>query len=217
MTHQNLDAFSLILQAGPLVKLVLVTLLLMSITSWGVMVLKWNVFKNAFLQNKAFLKRFEQAKNSAQNLEELEKAVKRYPESPAARLFSESSNALGAGIESLSHSLEKSTNNEISRLEKTIPYLATVGSTAPFIGLFGTVWGIMNSFRNIGSTGAANLAIVAPGIAEALIATAAGLAAAIPAVMAYNFFVQRLRMINLELDNFSKDFIFLAKMSTRKG
>lgn len=213
MGHQNLDAFSLILQAGPLVKLVLITLLLMSITSWGVMVLKWITFKNALSQNKSFLKRFEQAKN----ISEIEKAGKRYIESPAARLFFESSNALDAGIESLSHSLEKSTNNEISRLERTIPYLATVGSTAPFIGLFGTVWGIMNSFRNIGSTGAANLAVVAPGIAEALIATAAGLAAAIPAVMAYNFFVQRLRTINLELENFSRDFIFLAKMSTRKG
>ena len=213
MAHQNLDALSLILQAGPLVKLVLFILLLMSITSWGVMVLKWIVFKNASAQNRSFLKRFDQAKS----LEDIEKAGKKFSESPAARLFFSSASAMDAGIESLSHSLEKSTNNEISRLERAIPYLATVGSTAPFIGLFGTVWGIMNSFRNIGSTGAANLAVVAPGIAEALIATAAGLAAAIPAVMAYNFFVQRLRIINLELETFSRDFIFLSRMSTRKG
>ena len=213
MAHQNLDALSLILQAGPLVKLVLFILLLMSITSWGVMVLKWIVFKNASAQNRSFLKLFDQAKS----LEDIEKAGKKFSESPAAHLFFSSSNAMDAGIESLSHSLEKSINSEISRLERAIPYLATVGSTAPFIGLFGTAWGIMNSFRNIGSTGAANLAVVAPGIAEALIATAAGLAAAIPAVMAYNFFVQRLRIINLELENFSRDFIFLSRMSTRKG
>src|SRR3989338_9137908 len=155
MAHQNLDALSLILQAGPLVKLVLFILLLMSITSWGVMVLKWIVFKNASAQNRSFLKRFDQAKS----LEDIEKAGKKFSESPAARLFFSSSNAMDAGIESLSHSLEKSINSEISRLESAIPYLATVGSTAPFIGLFGTVWGIMNSFRNIGSTGAANLAV----------------------------------------------------------
>lgn len=221
MAHQNINIFSLILQAGPLVKLVLFILLAMSVTSWGVIALKWVIFKNAFLQNKAFLHRFANAKN----LDEIEKGAKKYPDSPASRLFTVGATVieqLGSSgrsscIESLNHSMTKTIASEITRLEKAVPYLATVGSTAPFIGLFGTVWGIMNSFRNIGSTGAANLAVVAPGIAEALIATAAGLAAAIPAVVAYNFFVQRLRKINSELEGFSVDFIFLTKSSILKS
>ena len=96
-------------------------------------------------------------------------------------------------------------------MESKVPFLATTASAAPFIGLFGTVWGIMNSFRNIGAKGAANLTTVAPGIAEALIATAIGLVAAIPAVMAYNYFVRRIRVLSSEMDAFQNDFLNIVK------
>ena len=99
----------------------------------------------------------------------------------------------------------------MTELEGLTPFLATVGSSAPFIGLFGTVWGIMNSFRNIGAKGSANLATVAPGIAEALIATAIGLVAAIPAVMAYNYFARKIKVLANEMDTFGNDFLNLVK------
>jgi biopolymer transport protein TolQ len=101
---------------------------------------------------------------------------------------------------------------ESAKLEKYLNFLATTGSTTPFIGLFGTVWGIMNSFRNIGSAGAASLAVVAPGIAEALIATAAGLAAAIPAVIAFNYYLSTARRMIIEMEDFSEELLdFFAK------
>jgi len=102
-------------------------------------------------------------------------------------------------------------------LERYLTFLASTGSTAPFIGLFGTVWGIMTAFRNIGATGSANLATVAPGIAEALIATAVGLFAAIPAVVAYNFFLQRIRVLTADMDNFSADLINIIERHLRKS
>ena len=102
-------------------------------------------------------------------------------------------------------------------LKRYLTFLATTGSTAPFIGLFGTVWGIMRAFRSIGMTGSANLATVAPGIAEALIATAVGLFAAIPAVVAYNFLLQRVRVITAEMEHFSTDLINLIDRHLRKS
>jgi biopolymer transport protein TolQ len=108
---------------------------------------------------------------------------------------------------------------EMTALAKTVPFLATTGNTTPFIGLFGTVWGIMNAFRGIGLRGSASLAVVAPGISEALIATAAGLAAAIPAVVAYNHFTQKISLLESELQNFSADFLNLIErdLIKRKG
>jgi biopolymer transport protein TolQ len=102
--------------------------------------------------------------------------------------------------------LRRAINSEVVRMSQMVPFLATTGNTTPFIGLFGTVWGIMNSFHGIGLRGSASLAVVAPGISEALVATAAGLAAAIPAVIAYNYFTQKIRLIETELYNFASDF-----------
>ena len=116
-----------------------------------------------------------------------------------------------ADLESIERSLSRAQTSEITRLESMVPFLATTGATAPFVGLFGTVWGIMNSFRHIGEKGQANLATVAPGIAEALIATAIGLIAAIPAVMAYNYFVRRIKVQAAEMESFSKDFLNIVK------
>ncbi len=112
-----------------------------------------------------------------------------------------------AGIDNVKRALRRSINTEITRMTQMVPFLATTGNTTPFIGLFGTVWGIMNSFRGIGLKGSASLATVAPGISEALVATAAGLAAAIPAVIAFNYFMQKIRTIETELQSFSADFL----------
>ena len=115
------------------------------------------------------------------------------------------------GIENVSRALRRATNSEITRLEKYLTFLATTGSTSPFIGLFGTVWGIMTAFEGIGKTGSASLAVVAPGIAEALIATAIGLVAAIPAVMAYNHFQNKIRVLINEMDSFSTEFLNIVQ------
>ena len=107
--------------------------------------------------------------------------------------------------------LKKAISRETGRLEKAVSFLATTGNTTPFIGLFGTVWGIMNSFRGIGVKGSASLAVVAPGISEALIATAMGLIAAIPAVVAYNHFVTRINRMAVEMENFAGDFLNIVE------
>ena len=118
------------------------------------------------------------------------------------------------GLENIERALRRSAIAEQTVLEGLTPLLATVGSSAPFVGLFGTVWGIMDAFRNIGAKGSANLATVAPGIAEALIATAIGLVAAIPAVMAYNYFARKIKVLTNEMDTFHNDFLNLVKRST---
>jgi biopolymer transport protein TolQ len=122
-----------------------------------------------------------------------------------------------SGLDNLERSLRKATENEISELESRLTILASTGSTGPFIGLFGTVWGIMNSFSQIAQTGSANLAAVAPGISEALITTAIGLAAAIPAVIIYNHFVSVIRKEEIALNNFSSDFLNIVKRNFFKG
>ena len=112
-----------------------------------------------------------------------------------------------AGIDNVKRALRRASNTEMTRMTQMVPFLATTGNTAPFIGLFGTVWGIMNSFAGIGQRGSASLAVVAPGISEALVATAAGLAAAIPAVIAFNFFMNKIRIVETELQSFAADFL----------
>ncbi|MBW2538234.1 MAG: MotA/TolQ/ExbB proton channel family protein, partial [Deltaproteobacteria bacterium] len=111
------------------------------------------------------------------------------------------------GTDNVKRALRRAINTEVTRMTQMVPFLATTGNTAPFIGLFGTVWGIMNSFHGIGQRGSASLAVVAPGISEALIATAAGLAVAIPAVIAFNYFMNKIRIIESELQSFSADFL----------
>ncbi|MEJ2219805.1 MAG: MotA/TolQ/ExbB proton channel family protein [Desulfobacterales bacterium] len=111
------------------------------------------------------------------------------------------------GTDNVQRALRRAIATEMTRMTQMVPFLATTGNTAPFIGLFGTVWGIMNSFHSIGMKGSANLAVVAPGISEALVATAAGLAAAIPAVIAFNFFMSKIRVVESELQSFSADFL----------
>ena len=132
-----------------------------------------------------------------------------------ARVGSES--PTGGDLANIERTLRRSKNDELTRLESYVPFLATTGSTAPFVGLFGTVWGIMNAFLNLKSgEGQATLDAVAPGIAEALIATAIGLAAAIPAVMAYNYFVRKLQVLESEMEAFSSDFLNIVRRNFLK-
>jgi biopolymer transport protein TolQ len=127
-----------------------------------------------------------------------------------------------AATDNVKRALRRAINTEMTRMTQMVPFLATTGNTTPFIGLFGTVWGIMSSFQGIGQKGAASLAVVAPGISEALVATAAGLAAAIPAVIAFNYFMSKIRIVETEFQSFSADFLNIIerdilRVERRKG
>lgn len=157
-------------------------------------------------------------------MDEIFQKIDQYSNSPIAAVFRSGMKELrkltGTGdgiaeleVENISRSLSRTSNDEIANLEKNITWLATTASSAPFIGLFGTVWGIMTSFQSIGASGAANLAVVAPGISEALIATAAGIAAAIPAAVFYNHFLNKIKRVALDIDGFNQDFLNIVRRS----
>lgn len=223
MNFSSLDA---ILSASLPVQLTLLTLLAMSLSSWAVIFTKKRSLDILRQANSPFLDTFWKANS----LDDIFAALERFPDSSIARVFksgylelrkmADSSLAhsdgtqkapLLSGIDNLERSLRKAIDLEITKMENRLSLLATTGSTGPFIGLFGTVWGIMGAFHKIGSTNMANIAVVAPGISEALIATGVGLAAAIPATVAYNHFVTIIRREELELNSFSADFLNIAK------
>ena len=216
----------LILGAGPVVKLVLAILVYFSIVSWAIIFYKFLVVQRAVRESERFLAFFWQKKR----LDVVAQAVDDYPHSPLATLCREGFAELQRGqkggeeeagefraADNVGRALRRATTQETQRLERYLTFLATTGSTAPFIGLFGTVWGIMDSFRGIGATGSASLAVVAPGISEALVATAIGLVAAIPAVMGYNHFVNKVNILTGEMDNFSQEFLNIVQRITRRG
>lgn len=211
---------------GLVVKLVLAILLYFSVVSWGIIFYKILQVYRANSASERFLDFFWKAKR----FDAISSQLDRFENSPLAVLFNEGygelkklqervvekadpniiSTDLG-GIDNIARSLRRATTSEITRLEKYLTFLATTGSTAPFIGLFGTVWGIMTAFQGIGQSGSASLAVVAPGIAEALIATAIGLVAAIPAVMGYNHFQNKIRVLIAEMDSFSTEFLNIVQ------
>ena len=216
---------ALLLGAGLVVKLVLIMLLFFSVVSWAIILFKFFQVHRANSESDRFMDFFWKSKR----FDTIASQVDRFANSPLTVLFNEGygelkkvvdgdgdsdgsalSTDLG-GIENVSRALRRATNSEITRLEKYLTFLATTGSTSPFIGLFGTVWGIMTAFEGIGKTGSASLAVVAPGIAEALIATAIGLVAAIPAVMAYNHFQNKIRVLIKEMDSFSTEFLNIVQ------
>ncbi len=231
MFHADTNIFNMIMNAGLMVKFVLLLLLFFSVTSWAIMILKYRYIKKAFAESAVFTEFFWKSRD----LSEAYSKAKQLRGSPLARIFrvgyvelkklsrsgapmsSGSEGSSGPegtsirssikGIDNVKRALRRAINAETTRMTRMVPFLATTGNTTPFIGLFGTVWGIMNSFHGIGVRGSASLAVVAPGISEALIATAAGLAAAIPAVIAFNHFMQKIRIIESELQNFSADFL----------
>lgn len=198
------SAIQLILQAGYVVKAVLVILLFFSIVSWTIIFHKWRYFSRADKETQNFIRAYE----STQNSKDLFPVSKKYSASPLSNLFrSVYSEKTYTERDELKRMLKRYSALEAAKLERHLNFLATTGSTTPFIGLFGTVWGIMNSFRGIGAAGSASLAVVAPGIAEALIATAIGLAAAIPAVIAYNYYLSRANRMIIEMEDFSEEMV----------
>lgn len=212
MFTSKIGFFSLLADTGPVVLLVLVILLLFSVLSWTIIIVKAGSIGRAMSESKRFLDYFFDVSSIDKVFGETENCRN----GSLARVFRAGYveyRALGEmkdprrGEERIARAVRREANEESKNLSRYVPFLATVGNTAPFIGLFGTVWGIMNSFMSIGVTQSASLATVAPGIAEALVATAAGLGAAIPAVIAYNYFTQQINTIERDMEDFSGEFI----------
>ncbi|MFO0754380.1 MAG: protein TolQ [Thermodesulfovibrionales bacterium] len=198
------SAIQLILQAGYVVKAVLIVLLFFSVMSWTIIFYKWRQFSKADRESYDFMRVFD----ATHNPRDLFSSSKKYPSSPLSGLFkSVYSEKTYTERDELKRMLRRYSTLEGAKLERYLNFLATTGSTTPFIGLFGTVWGIMNAFRGIGAAGSASLAVVAPGIAEALITTAVGLVAAIPAVISYNYFLSRANRMIIEVDDFSEELV----------
>lgn len=230
----DLGPLNSLLQASIVVQITILILLSLSVLCWAI---AWSKYKQ-FGALKAANEEFDNMFWSTSSLDNLFEKIEKFPESSHARVFKaaylemkkiaespmlnagdakNSDNVQLSGLDNLERSLRKATENEIAEMENRLTILATTGSTGPFIGLFGTVWGIMNSFHQIGLTGSASLAAVAPGISEALITTAIGLAAAIPAVVIYNNCVSVIRKEEISLNNFNTDFLNIVKRNFFKG
>ena len=231
MDSYAMTIVDMVTHSGPVAKVVLFILLLFSVLSWAIILNKFFIYRNAKKEDGRFLAIFSKSE-SLTNIYNFSKELKY---SPVARVFltgyhelylfqglakaeqerkggsAEDTSITEGDLKGISIALNKAANRELDRLANRLEFLATTGSTTPFIGLFGTVWGIMHSFRVIGVKGSASIGGVAPGIAEALIATAAGLLAAIPAVIFYNYLSYKIRLFNTKMDDFSHDFIYLAE------
>lgn len=223
-----------IMQASLLVQIVIMILVSLSVMCWSIAWTKYQDLKSVKEANQVFDNLFWKSTS----LDDLNEKIDGFKKSSHARVFkaaytemkkiaespmlnknlnSETEPPLLAGIDNLERAMRKAIENETSDLESKLNVLASTGATGPFIGLFGTVWGIMNSFQKIGQTGSASLAAVAPGISEALITTAIGLAAAIPAVIIYNHFITEIKKEEMQLNNFSSDFLNIVKRNFFKG
>jgi biopolymer transport protein TolQ len=219
-----------VMLAGPIVKLVLLLLIGFSVISWAIIFLKLRLFKGIERNQAGFARAFAEGKSLSALYEQAEKGRK----SPLTEVFRagyleltriqrERGDASQGGrtapfpVENVYRAMYKTTHEQVEGMEDLLPFLATTGSATPFIGLFGTVWGIMNAFSGIATTGNASLATVAPGIAEALVATAAGLGAAIPSVIAYNYFLTRIRAVHTRIDGFTAEFINFLERKVDKG
>lgn len=225
----QLSITDMILHAGPVGQMVMLTLLIFSLVSWTIVIMKARLFRKVRLDSEDFVDTFW----TSTNLSEAYNNASEFEYSPQAEVFVAGFGELEkinkirnrkdenrgadtldmqlATMDNLKRAIRKAASQNINQLGSNLPFLATTGSAAPFIGLFGTVWGIMASFHDIGQRGSASLAVVAPGISEALVATAAGLAVAIPAVIFYNYFSNKLDEIDGEISNFSTDFLNLVE------
>lgn len=220
------DVWGMVINSGFVIKIVMLLLLVFSVISWAIIIFKFNQLKRARDQSYGFLELFWKSRS----LSNIYGSSAAFTSSPVAQIFRVGYQELGRvrksqtesgpmqlqGLDNVKRALRRATGAESTRLSKALTFLATTGNTTPFLGLFGTVWGIMNSFHSIGVTGSANLAVVAPGISEALVTTAAGLIAAIPAVVAYNHFVSRLRVLEAEMTNFVADFLNILERDMLK-
>ena len=233
----GIDFVQLIVEAGPLSKGVLLILLLFSAVSWGITLSKIWQYRRAQRDTGTFLQVFRKSTKFS----EVQSICASVPQSPLVGIFQAGyaelntqlrhpSTKLGAGnpdaevkppagsprptlrsLESVDRALLRATSAEVSKLEKRVPFLATTASITPFIGLFGTVWGIILAFQNIGAQGSTSLSVVAPGIADALVATAAGLFAAVPAVYFYNEFTTRVKDFATQMDDFALEFLNICE------
>jgi len=215
----------MVLDAGLMVKFVLLLLLIFSVVSWAIIFFKFKYYRKINKENKDFYSDYLKSNK----LSDVNTAARKYKISTTAEVFRvgyeelskinsqiKETDRSGEGIslsslDNIERSLNNASNSEMTKLESAIGFLATTGSASPFIGLFGTVWGIMETFQGIGARGSATLAVVAPGISEALIATAAGLAAAIPAVIFYNYFLNKSKKMVQEMDNFAAEFLNIVE------
>ncbi len=220
----------MVLSAGPMVKLVLIILLLFSVFSWAIIIYKVRLLRRVEKETSAFYDLFWKIREFSQ----ISSTCKNYRFTPLAKLFTAVYNELAYAMKGseamkvavhwqaeemdrIKRIMQRTATTERTGMEKSVTFLATTGNTAPFIGLFGTVWGIMNTFRSIGLTGTASLAVVAPGISEALVATAMGLFAAIPAVVAYNHILTRIDRVAKETENFSTDMLNVIEKQLKKA
>jgi biopolymer transport protein TolQ len=223
----NHDILSLIAKSSPLSKAVLLILVLFSVASWGIILYKLWSLGRAERQSAAFLDVFRKSSKFS----EVQAVCKNLNDSPLVGVFQagyaelntqlrQASPAAPGGaapratlksLPALDRALLRAATVEVNRLEDRVSFLATTASITPYIGLFGTVWGIMTAFQGIGATGSTNLGVVALGIAEALIATAAGLFAAIPAVYFYNHLTGRVKLLTSEMDDFSLEFLNISE------
>ncbi len=215
----NSEVTSLVLGASPVTQVVLVILLLLSVMSWAIIFYKWHAFRQAARQNRQFIGFFSLADGDA-----VRRAAERHPYSPMATIWIEATKTpptvdpeRGDNRHALEVRFRRSIEMELNRYEEYLPFLATTGNVAPFIGLFGTVLGIIDAFQAISHMGTASIAAVAPGIAEALVATAAGLFAAIPAVVAYNAYLSRLRRLTTHLESFAAEAVERLAHADRGG
>jgi len=215
------DVLSLITGSGLVVQSVLYLLVLCSVACWGIVFYKFRQIREARRQSADFVRVFWETKN----LTTIYEVVDELAQSPVAQVFrggyrevvrlnkdrQEDGSSAVSRVDSVDRAMKRATNEQLTELERNLTFLATTASAAPFIGLFGTVWGIMNAFLGLSQTHSSSIQAVAPGIAEALIATATGLAAAIPAVIAYNYFAREIRVLAAEMQNFASEFLSIVE------
>lgn len=211
----------LVADSSAFAKFILAVLLIFSVISWAIIIYKYLEFKAVAKANDTFLKEFRRRRGLEQNFQALTRLSKSPLSVMLGAAFIELESIIkGAsekviidddGLNHIAEAIDRAGTAQAMRLERNVVFLATTANASPFIGLLGTVWGIMDAFAQIGVRGTATLAVVAPGIAEALIATVAGLGAAIPAVIAYNFYTNKLRQINGEIDNFKSELFSAVK------
>jgi biopolymer transport protein TolQ len=197
----------LVLQTGPVAKTVLLILLAFSVLSWAIILSKWSLLRRARVQSGRFMRAFRRA----QRLQDIAAVAEQFRPSPLVGVFEngyeEYKRQGGRNPEAVKRAMQIANSEELTRFERNLPWLAITGAVTPFVGLFGTVWGIIDAFHGLGTAGGATLRAVAPGISEALITTAAGLAAAIPAVIAYNLVGSSLRDFAARGDDFSLEML----------
>ena len=200
---------NLVAQTGPVAKIVLGILLLFSLLSWSIILSKWSKFRRMRTQSGRFLRAFRKANG---RLQDVSAVSEQFKPSPLVSVFEggydEYRRQGGArNIQAVQRATQIAASEEMTQMESRLPWLATTGAVTPFVGLFGTVWGIIDAFQGLGNAGAATLRAVAPGISEALITTAAGLFTAIPAVIAYNQYMQQLREFGARMDDFGLELL----------